>query len=91
MFETLYTLLTRLETSGDASWDVEDARFDVTLEDWDGFDADWAEIDRPFADPEMVEAFFELLSTARREEDDWEVVYYFDDCSVTYRYSSEDI
>ena len=91
MFEVLFALLSRLEVSGDASWDVEDGQFDVLLEDFVGFDADWAEIDRPFADPEMVEAFFEVLQSARREEDDWEVVYHFDDCSVVYRYASEDI
>lgn len=91
MFETLFVLLTRLADSEDALWTVEDGLFDVTLEDFAGFDADWAEIDRPFADIEMVEALFELLAFAQREEDGWHVTYRFDDCSLVLRYASEDI
>ena len=91
MFETIYTLLTRLETSEDATWYEHDGHFDVTLEDFAGFTADWEEIDRPYADPEMVEAFFEVLDTADSTDEDFYCTYYFTDCSVCLGFASYDI
>jgi len=91
MFETIFAILTRLETSADATWYTEGTHFDITLEDFDGFDANFCEIDRPYADPEMVEALFEVLVTAKTIEGSFSRVYRFADCSATVRYASDDI
>lgn len=94
MFETIYTILTRLDASGDALvWMPEDGEteFIVTLEDFGGFTEEWEEIPREWSDPEMIEAFYEVLDTAERTEGDYCVTYYWADCSLTLGYTSYDI
>ena len=95
MFDTIYTILNRLETSNDVTgfWEPDEGttHFDVTLNDFDGFDEEWNEIDRDWADPEMVKAFYEVLDTAERTEGDYYVTYYWADCSLTLGYTSYDI
>lgn len=95
MFEIIYTILTRLETSNDVTgfWEPAEGttHFDVNLNDSEGFDEEWNEIYRNWADSEMVEAFFEVLDTAERTEGDYYVTYYWADCSLTLGYTSYDI
>ena len=91
MFEMLMMILSRLVTSGDCFFEVEDEHFDVTLCDFDGFDNDWGEIMRDYEDEEMVEALFELLEHADHTEGDYYVTYYFEDCSLELGYTSMDI
>ena len=91
MFEMLMMVLTRLETSDDCTFYEADRHFDVTLCDFDGFDDDWSEVMRDYADQEMVDDLFELLDRADRTEGDFYVTYYFEDCSLTLGYESYDI
>lgn len=91
MTEMLMMVLTRLETSDDCYFDFEDGCFDVTLNDFDGFDNEWSEVDREYQDEEMVDALFELLDRAERVEGDFYRTYYFEDCELTLGYTSMDI
>ena len=91
MFEMLMMVLTRLETSGDCTFYEDDHCFDVTMCDFDGFDENWSEIMRDYADQEMVDAFYELLDRADRTECDFYVTYYFEDCTLELGYASYDI
>ena len=87
-------MLTAIETLGaDASlWDEEDYCLDVTLEDFEGFDADWSEVDREYDDEEAVEAFLEMLEAeCSSREGDFYVVYHFEGFDVRLGYASFDI
>lgn len=77
----------------DASlWIEDDYCLHVTLEDFDGFDDNWSEIDRPFDDADAVEAFLEMLENKCISfEDDYYSVYHFNDFDVKVGYSSFDI
>lgn len=91
MFEMLFMVLTRLETSGDCFFSEEDGCFDVTLCDFEGFDDEWEEVMREYEDEEMVDALFELLDRAERVEGNFYRTYYFEDCSLELGYTSMDI
>lgn len=87
-------MLTAIEALGaDASlWDEEDYCLDVTLEDFEGFDADWSEVDREYDDEEAVEAFLEMLEAeCSSREGDFYVVYHFEGFDVRLGYASFDI
>ena len=91
MFETIYTILTRLATSGDADWSVNGNAFRVDLNDFDGFDDDWSEIDREYEDPDMVEALMEVLDQANDSDGGFYETFFFDDCTLKLGYTSYDI
>lgn len=66
--------------------------FDVTLQDFEGFDEDWSEIDREYDDPEAVDAFLEMLDReCVSHEGDFYVVYHFEGFDVKVGYASFDI
>ena len=77
----------------DASlWDEEDYCLDVTIEDFEGFDEHWCEIDREFDDEDAVDAFLEMISdTCLSREGDFYVTYHFDGFDVRIGYASFDI
>lgn len=77
----------------DASmWERSDGMIDVTLEDFEGFDEDWSEIDREYDDEEAVDAFLEMLEAeCSSQEGDFYVVYHFEDFDVQLGYASFDI
>ena len=91
MFEMLMMVLSRLATSGDCFFEIEGTHFDVTLCDFEGFDANWCEVEREYVDTEMIDALDELLERADRTEGDYYVTYYFEDCSLELGYTSMDI
>ena len=77
----------------DASlWNREDYCLDVTIENFDGYDENWSEIDRAYDDEEAVGAFIEMLD---REciscEGNYYTIYHFDDFDVRLGYASFDI
>lgn len=77
---------------GDIFYSEDEEGFDVTVDDFDGFDDDWAEVDRDYDDPEGVEAFLDMLEEkCDRQEGDYYVTYYFDGFYVEIGYSSFDI
>lgn len=76
----------------DASWYEYDGVFRVELQDFDGFDDDWDEVDRDYDDPEAVEAFLDMLdASCLSHEGDYYVDYHFDGFDVHLGYASYDI
>lgn len=76
----------------DASWYEYDGVFRVELQDFDGFDDDWDEVDRDYDDPEAVEAFLDMLdASCLSREGDYYVTYHFDGFDVHLGYASYDI
>ena len=66
--------------------------FDVTLQDFDGFDAHWCEIDREYDDEDAVDAFLDMLETGCVSQDgDFYTIYHFEDFDVQLGYASFDI
>lgn len=83
-----------LEALGaDVDWfALSDGSFDVDLQDFDGFDDDWGEIDRDYDDPEAVEAFLDMLDASCLSRDgDYYITYHFDGFDVRLGYASYDI
>lgn len=93
---TVLEMMTALEACGDASvWETEEDGmlcYDVTLQDFDGFDDEWSEVMRDYEDEELVDAFLAALeSQALRCEGDFYHTYYFDGFCVQLGYASYDI
>lgn len=77
----------------DASYDVRaDGSVHVTLEDFEGFDDDWHEVDREYDDESAVESFVEWLESASlSHEGDFYCVYHFEGFDVVLGYASYDV
>ena len=90
---TILEMMTALETSGDLTvWVRDGGVYDVTVEDFEGFDADWCEVDREIVQEDLLDAFLEALDAqALRVEGDFYYTYYFDGFTVELGYASYDI
>lgn len=88
-FEMVVALLESL--GEDVSFYVVDGDLHVVVEDFEGFDDDWSEVDRDY-DGDAVDAVYEALSEACVSEDgDYYHYFYFDGFSVCWGYASMDI
>ena len=64
----------------------------VTVQDFDGFDSLWCEIERVLTNAAAVEAFEEMLETeCLSQEGDFVTFYYFEGFRVRLGYASADI
>lgn len=64
----------------------------VTIQDFEGFDSHWCEIERELTNEEAVEAFEEMLEAeCLSEEGDFYTFYYFEGFRVRLGYASADI
>ena len=78
--------------SADSWYDVNDNRIDLTINDFEGFDANWREIEREFVDADAVENVLEWLKeNADRVDGDFYRYYHFGDIVVKVEYTSYDI
>ena len=69
-----------------------DDEISVTVDDFEGFDEDWSEIDRELDDEELVDAIYETLEAeAQRVDGDFYRYFQFDGFTVCWGYSSFDI
>lgn len=87
-------MLATIKALGDdvTIFDEDDYCLDVTIEDFEGFDKNWEEIDRDLDDPEAVQAFLGMLETeCSSKEGDFYVTYHFDGFDVEIGYASFDI
>jgi len=76
----------------DISYEEEEDVFEVTVEDFEGFDENWCEIIRKLDDAEAVNAFIEMLrAECSSFEDDFYVVYHFEGFDVQLGYASFNI
>jgi len=62
---------------------------DLTFEDFEGFDEDWSEICRDYAEPKLVEELEEFISEVA--EGDFYQTFEFDGVSYQVGYGSYDI
>lgn len=88
-------MVAQLEALGEDiffDYDEVDHEFDVTIDDFAGFDKHWSEVMRPLDDAEAVQAFVAMLEEeAVSVEHDFYDYYQFDGFSVVLGYSSFDI
>lgn len=89
MLEVLVNMLKEL--GEDVSYMMVREELHVTIEDFDGFDEDWSEIDREY-DEEAVEGFVEWLEAQAQEIDgDYYKYYYLEGVVVCVGYASYNI
>ena len=93
---TIREMMTELEACGDLTvWERttdEGTVYDVTVEDFEGFDEHWSEVMRDFEREDLVDEFLEALDEqALRVEGDYYYDYYFDGYRVHLGYASYDI
>lgn len=93
---TIREMMTALEACGDLTvWERttdEGTVYDVTVEDFEGFDDEWSEVMRDFEREDLVDEFLEALDEqALRVEGDFYYDYYFDGFRVHLGYASYDI
>ena len=92
-YETLQALISALDPD-DAiiRTDTEDRTIRITFDDFEGFDDEWAEIDRPYNNYEAVDDLIEwVCDNAIVEGYMWNTYYRIDEWTVTIHYTSEDI
>ena len=94
---TVLEMMRALEEVGDLSvWQRETSDgvmlYAVTMEDFEGFDDEWDEVMRDYADEELVDAFLDALEEqALRAEGDFYRTYYFDGYAIRIGFASYDI
>lgn len=90
---TIEIITAQLDRISEDSWyDVDDNRINLTINDFEGFDDDWSEMDREFVDAKAVEEVLDWLEeNANSVEGDSYEYYHFDDIVVEVGYTSFDI
>ena len=81
---TLEMITAKLDTIAQDSWyEIDGNEVALTINDFEGFDEDWNEVDREFVDADAVEEVLEWLEqNADRVEGDLYQYYYFGDIEV---------
>lgn len=88
--ETITTQLDRI--SADSEYSVNGNRIRLTINDFEGFDDMWSEIDRELVDEDAVEEVLEWLEdNADYADGDFYRYYYFGNIVVQVGYTSFDI
>ena len=78
--------------SEDSWYDVDDNRINLTINDFEGFDDDWSEMNRELVDAKAVEEVLDWLEeNADSYEGDFYEYYHFGDIVVEVGYTSFDI
>lgn len=90
---TIEKIIAQLDRiSADSRYNVVGNRIDLTIEDFDGFDGNWCEVEREFVDAEAVEEVLEWLKeNADRITGDFYYRYHFGNIVVEVGYDSFDI
>ena len=90
---TIETIITQLDRISEDSWyDVNDNRIDLTINDFEGFDEHWREIDREFVDEDAVGEVLKWLEENADCVDGYLYRYYhFGEIVVEVGYTSYDI
>lgn len=78
--------------SADSWYYVNDNHIGLTINDFEGFDEDWNEVDREFVDADAVEEVLEWLEeNADSVDGDFYYYYHFGEIVVEVDYTSFDI
>ena len=88
--ENIFAQLDRI--SEDSWYDITDNRIDLTINDFEGFDENWSEIDREFVDADAVEEVLQWLEeNADYIDDVFYRRYHFGEIVVVVDYTSSEI
>ena len=82
MFEKLMTMVNALVEVEDVDYREYDNVLYITVNDFEGFDEHWSEIDRELVNEELVDELIEFVKNAN---------YTIDNYTIEIHYSSEDI
>ena len=90
---TIKTIIAQLDRiSADSWYNVDDNNIDLTINDFEGFDENWSEIDREFVDADAVGEVLEWLEeNADCVDGDFYHCYHFGDIVVEVGCTSFDI
>ena len=90
---TIETIIAQLDRiSADSWYEVNGNRIDLTIDDFEGFDANWSEVDREFVDEDAVAEVLEWLKeNADYIDGNLYRHYYFGEIVVEVGYTSFDI
>ena len=90
---TIKNITTQLDRiSADSWYKVNDNYINLTIDDFEGFDEDWCEIDREFVNADAVEEVLEWLEeNADCVDGDFYYYYHFGEIVVEVGYTSFDI
>lgn len=90
---TIENIIAQLDRiSADSWYNVTDNHIDLTINDFEGFDEDWSEVDREFVDANAVEEVLEWLEeNANCVDGDFYRRYQFGEIVVEVDYTSSDI
>ena len=90
---TIENIIAQLDRiSADSSYEIDGNLISLTIEDFEGFDDDWSEIERDFVDENAVDEVLEWLEkNADLVEPDFYNQYHFGEIVVEVGYASYDI
>ena len=90
---TIENIIAQLDRiSADSSYEIDGNFISLTIEDFDGFDENWSEIERDFVDENAVDEVLEWLEkNADLVEPDFYSQYHFGEIVVEVGYASYDI
>ena len=90
---TIETIITQLDRiSDDADYTINGNHIRLIIDDFEGFDEDWSEIEREFVDEDAVDETLEWLEkNADYVDGDFYRYYHFGDIVVKVGYTSFDI
>jgi hypothetical protein len=90
---TIENIIAQLDRiSADSSYNVNNNYIELTIDDFEGFDEDWSEVDRELEDDIGVEEVLDWLEeNADSVEGDFYCYYHFGDIVVEVGYTSFDI
>lgn len=90
---TIETITAQLDRISEDSWyDIINNCIDLTIDDFEGFDDNWSEVDREFVDENAVEEVLEWIKeNADYVSGDFYHYYHFGDIVVKIGYSSFEI
>ena len=81
------------DLGNDASlWENPNWTLEITLQDFEGFDDEWNEVDREYDNQNKIDDFFKILNTeCISKEIDFYTTYHFKNFNVEIGYASDDI
>ena len=90
--ETIIAQLDRISADSDYYCYVDGNRIDLTIDDFEGFDDDWNEVDREFVDEDTLDEVLDWLEeNADCVDGDFYRYYHFGKIVVIVGYTSFDI
>lgn len=93
MLEMIVEMMKQIDANGDGYLDIhEDGNISFDVNDFDGFDASWSEVEHEFKDKELVYKLLDLLEHEADEvEGDFYKYYHFGNVTIALGFTSFEI